>query len=814
MNSAFLGRSARIALSFLSLTALASAASDYSTPYTFTTLAGAAAIGSTDGPGDQARFNFPRGLAIDSAGNLYVADSENQVIRKISPTGAVTTLAGKAGYKIDPLDPNRGNGTGGNARFSQPAGVTVDNAGNVFVAGGSDNAVRKITPAGVVTTVAGGSPGSILNVPEGVAIDATGTLYVADTFNQTIRKIAPSGTVTTFVGGSFGSGDGTGAAAQFYNPRGIALDSAGNLYVADSGNNTVRKITPGGIVTTLAGVSGVTGSADGQGSAASFNFPTGVAVDLAGNVFVADSSNSTVRKITPSGLVSTLAGHAGQQGHIDGGPATSLLFQPQGIAVDSVGNVYVSDTLDHTIRKITPTGVVSTLAGLSPFLAAGSTDGTGSAARFRRVTSMALAANGDLYVTDSDNNTVRKITSAGVVTTVAGTAGASGSVDGTGSAARFYGPDGIATDSAGNLYVSDSGNKRIRKITSANVVTTLAGGPAGVPGIADGSGSAARFTDPRDMTPDGAGNFYLADFDRIRRVTPAGDVTTRTIVVPGATDPSLHYSFGLTADAAGAVYVAGNHSIVKFPGAAGSGTTLAGDEANPATDAADGVGTAAHFDRPKGLAADASGNIYVADSGTDTIRRISPVGQVITLAGFPGVSGSADGSGSDARFDFPEAIVVDSTGTVYVASGTTIRKGRPAGPVVITTQPQSQTAAVASSVQFTVAASGSPAPTYQWYFNGNIFNGATSSTLNLNNVQMADAGDYTVVVSNSLGSVTSNKATLTVTSGGGMNPPGNGSSGGGGGAPSLWFLLALVGLAAARALAQRRRQPAIFLQSE
>ena len=790
------------ALLFLSASALAVAASDYSSPYTFTTLAGAASLGSTDGPGDQARFNAPRGLAIDAAGNLYVADSENHTVRKISPTGAVSTLAGKAGYKIDPLDPNQGNGTGASARFTEPAGVIVDSSGNVYVAGGSDNALRKVTPAGVVTTVAGGGSASLLNVPEGVAIDSTGTLYVADTFNQTIRKISPAGTVSVFAGGSFGSGDGTGNAAQFYNPRGIALDSVGNLYIADSNNNTIRKVSPGGIVTTLAGMAGVQGSSDGLGNAAAFNLPMGVTVDLAGNVYVTDSANSTIRKIAPSGAVTTIAGHAGQQGHVDGGPALSLFYQPQGIVVDSIGNLYVADTLDNTIRKITPSGVVSTLAGLSPFLSAGTADGTGSAARFRRVTSMALTSSGDLYVTDADSHTIRKITAAGVVTTVAGSPGLSGATDGTGSAARFYGPDGIAADASGNLYVSDSGNKRIRKIALPGTVTTLAGGPAGVPGVADGSGSAASFTDPRDITPDASGNFFIGDFDRIRKITPTGSVTTRITPLPGALNTSLHYSFGVAANSSDTLFVAGVYSITKFNGATGTGITLAGDEANPATDGSDGLGTAAHFNQPKGLAADANGNVYVADSGTHTIRRVSPLGQVITLGGFAGVAGSADGTGIDARFNFPEAIAVDAAGTVYVASGTTIRKGQLAGPIAITTQPQSQTVTKGSTAQFTVVASGQPAPTYQWYFNGSAFNGATSSTLSLPNVQTTDAGDYTVVVSNSLGSVTSNKATLTVTNGTGTGPgdgPANPQTSGGG-APSLWFVLALLALGTARRL--------------
>ena len=816
MNPHSFRRLLRGSLCLLSLAALGRAASDYSTPYVFTTLAGVASIGSTDGTGDVARFNFPRGLALDSAGNLYVADTENHTIRKISAGGVVSTLAGKAGYHIDPNDPNRGNGTGANARFSEPAGVTVDAAGNVFVAGGSDNAIRKVSSGGIVTTVAGGNPASILNVPEGVVVDSSGNLYVADTFNQSIRRITSAGVVSLFAGGSFGSGDGTGAAAQFYNPRGIALDSAGSLYVADSGNNTIRKISPAGVVSTLAGTAGVTGSADGTGAAAQFNFPCGVAVDAAGNLFVTDSGNSTIRKITPAGVVTTLAGHAGQQGHVDGGAATSRFYQPQGVAVDAAGNVYVADMLDHTVRKVTSSGTTSTLAGMSTFLSAGTADGTGSAARFRRVTSLAMAPGGDVYLTDSDSHTIRRVTAAGVVTTVAGSADLSGTADGTGSAARFLVPDGIAVDASGNLYVSDSGNKRLRVITPGTVVTTLAGGPAGVPGTANGTGSAASFTDPRDIAPDFTGNFFVADSDRIRRVTPAGDVTTLTVPVAGSNDPATHYSFGLAANIAGNLYVAGNYSIIRFPGATGAGLTMAGDEANPSTDGSDGIGSAAHFNRPKGLAADAAGNVYVADSGTETIRRISSIGKVVTLGGLVGVSGSADGAGSEARFDFPEAVAVDAAGTVYVGSGTTIRKGQPAGVPVITAQPSSQSVAAGSSVQLSVVASAVPAPTYQWYLNGSALNGATSSVLSLTNVQMADAGDYTVVVSNLLGSVTSNKATLTVTTGTGTPPTNLGSGGGGGGgAPSLWFLLALLALGAGRIATTRQTAGGrVFLHSK
>ena len=329
------------------------------TPYSFTTVAGAAAIGSTDGPGNVARFNFPQGIAVDSAGNIYVADSSNHTNRKITPAGVVSTLAGKAGYAVPATHSgNYGDGVGSDARFTNPAGLAVDAAGNVFVVGG-DNAVRKISTTAVVTTVAGGGPVSSLNVPQAITIDAAGNLYVADTYNYAIKKVTPAGVVTILAGGSYGTSDGAGAAAKFYNPRGIAVDSAGVVYVSDTFNQTIRRISPAGDVTTIAGIPGQRGYADGVGTTAKFSEPSGLAIDPAGNLYVADSGNCVIRKITPSGVVSTLAGAIGIPGHGDGlSHITARFFQPQGVALDSTGNLFVVDSRDQTVRKITPAGIV------------------------------------------------------------------------------------------------------------------------------------------------------------------------------------------------------------------------------------------------------------------------------------------------------------------------------------------------------------------------------------------------------------------------------------------------------------------------
>jgi hypothetical protein len=326
-------------------------------PYLFTTFAGTAEVaGSADGTGSAASFTSPSGIAADAADNLFVADTFNHTIRKITPSGVVSTLAGLAGKS------GSANGTGSMARFSSPIGLAVGPGGNIFVADSDNNTIRKITPAGMVTTVAG-------------------------------------------LAGVTGSADGVGASARFNGPRGVAVDNSGNIFVADTFNDTIRKITPAGSVSTFAGLAGAPGSANGSGSAARFDQPRGVAVDAAGKVYVADSVNDTIRVITPTAVVSTLAGLAGVSGSADGVGSASRFFGPVGIQVDDTGNVFVADTVNDTIRKITPADVVTTLGGLP--VISGSADGAGSNARFASPQGVAVNSENKIFVSDTGNNTIR-----------------------------------------------------------------------------------------------------------------------------------------------------------------------------------------------------------------------------------------------------------------------------------------------------------------------------------------------------------------------------------------------------------------------
>ncbi len=325
----------------------------------------------------------------------------------------------------------------------------------------AQNVIQVSTFAGSGTAGSNDATGTLasFNYPAGVCADAAGNIYVADQSNNKIRKITPAGVVTTFAGlGANGFANGQGTAAAFLVPKGLCADAAGNIYVADYGNHEIRKITPAGLVTTFAGT-GRIGNIDGPIISAKFSYPSGVCADAAGNIYVADTYNHKIRKITPAGLVSTLAG-TGSAGNIDG-PATSAKFNyPSGVCVDASGNIYVADASNHKIRKITPSGAVSTLAGTG---SNGNNDGPGIAAKFYYPSGVCVDASGNIYVADAYNDKIRKITPSGAVSTLAGT-GSHGSNDGLGTVASFYRPSGICADAAGNIYVGDSYNNKIRKI--------------------------------------------------------------------------------------------------------------------------------------------------------------------------------------------------------------------------------------------------------------------------------------------------------------------------------------------------------------
>ena len=363
---------------------------------------------------------------------------------------------------------------------------TYTSSGNTYCLTGTNNGVAYTASTATPTPTVGVCPG---HTPPVVLVNG--------------------GVVTTFAGsGVAGFADGTGTGAQLFNPIGIAVDNSGTLYVSTS--HSIRKITAGAVVTTLAG-SGTAGFADGTGTSAQFYNPTGAVVDASGTVYVADRGNNRIRQITAGGVVTTLAG-SGAIGIADGTGTTAQFNGPGGIAVDTSGTFYVSNS--HSIRKISAGGVVTTLAGSGT---SGFADGTGSSAQFYNPIGIAVDASGNVYVADRDNSRIRKITAGGVVTTLAGS-GVPGYIDGTGTSAQFINPIGLSVDASGTVYVGDVNNQRIRKITAGGVVTTLAG--SGTSGFADGTGSSALFYSPWGIAVDASGTVYVGDTNnnRIRKI--------------------------------------------------------------------------------------------------------------------------------------------------------------------------------------------------------------------------------------------------------------------------------------------------------
>jgi sugar lactone lactonase YvrE len=490
---------------------------------------------------------YPFGIVGDASGtNLYIADSASNrywIDKVVLATGALTVLAGGAVGEID--------GTGAAAGFVDPEAITT-NGISLFVVDKQACTIRKVVIAtGVVTTLAGGTCGHVdgtgtaaqFDTPAGISFDSAGDLYVSE--KAAIRKIViATGVVSTVAGNaSEGSADGVGMGAFFSLPTGLTPDGFGNFDIADTANGTIRQLAPiSGTVTTIAGLAAQVGTNDGVGTGARFSVPGHLASDGAGHVFVAQGT--TVREATVSTAQITTV------------PTISGTFGiATGVATDGT-NLYVSDRQQSVIYKVNiASGAASVLAGTK--FSAVEADGTGTAAAFHLPWGLSLDPSGNpLYVGDCGGDTIRRVdVQTGVVTTIAGTAETLGNVDGTGTAAQFFCPSSLALDGAGNLYIGDSNNDTIRKmVVSSRAVTTIAGTPGGY-GSVDGTGPAASFEGPTQLAVDAAGILYVTDYaGTVRRIDPSTQVVTTLVgmpdhhsVIPGLLPAELNNPAGIVA---------------------------------------------------------------------------------------------------------------------------------------------------------------------------------------------------------------------------------------------------------------------------
>ena len=616
---------------------------------------------------------------LDSSGNLYISDSGNNKIRKVDSSGIITTVAGNGtnGYSGD-------GGSATSAELSNPQGIALDSSGNLYIADSTNHRIRKVNTSGNISTIVGtGTQGFFgdgdsatsaqLYSPTAIVLDSSGNLYISDSGNHRIRKVV-AGNITTIAGtGTQGfSGDGGSAStADLYIPNGIALDSSGNLYIGENGTYRIRKVVAG-IITTVAGTGTAGYSGDG-GLATSAEIGTipGVTVDSSGNLYMADEMNKRIRKIDSSGFITTVAGNgiSGYSG--DGGSATSAeLGSVRGIAIDSSGNLYITDPTNNVIRKVVA-GIITTIAGTDRHSGDG---GSATNAELDFPNGIASDSSGNVYIADSFNHRIRKINTSGIITTLVGTGKAGYSGDGgPATSAQLDSPRKIVFH-LGNLYILDTGNFRIRKVNSSGIITTVAGN--GTQGFSGDGGPAttAELSPPQGIALDSSGNLYITDSSRIRKVNTSGTIST--IVGTGtdgffgdglsATNAELSTPGGIALDSSGNLYLCDSGNHRIRKVVAGIITTIVGT----GTDGFSGDGgsaATAQLSNPMGITLDSSGNLYIYDSYNHRIRKVV-AGNISTILGTGTQGYSGDGGpATSAQIDTDGEIALDSSGNLYIA---------------------------------------------------------------------------------------------------------------------------------------------------
>ena len=581
----------------------------------------------------------PDGLASGPNGGFYVsvADQVHSEVCHVSASGAVSLAAGDGtpGYLPAPYgDATAATG----AELYNPAGLAFD-GGELYIADRFNNRVRLVNTSGVITTIAGdgasggplSAPGPATSValdrPSAVVVSSSGDVYVADSSANEVLELSPSGRLSVFAGtGVAGySGDGGPATqAELSFPTALALSSNGDLYIADSGNNRIRMVSPSGVITTVAGT-GVAGFSGDGGPApqAELSFPTAIALSSTGALLIADGGNRRVREVSPTGTITTVAGNGTLGLSGDGGPATQAgLSEPLGVAAGP-GGIYVADAWNDVVRRILPSGVIETVAGAADGL--------------QFPVAVALNAAGDIFVADWSNRVI-EVTPSGAARTVAGTGVAGFSGDGGRAVkAELDRPSGLAVAPNGDLYIADSGNNRVRMVSPNGIITTIAG--TGVAGFSGDGGPAvkAELNDPEGLAIGPGGGLYIADShnQRIREVLPGGAI--RTVAGNGevgytgegvpALSAALNYPAGVALDSSGNLYVAddGECDVDEVSAATGDLTTIAGwTPANGVTPTCGyvGPGGTGMLNHPTSVAVDPGVGIVIADSLNNRVRLL------------------------------------------------------------------------------------------------------------------------------------------------------------------------------------------------
>jgi sugar lactone lactonase YvrE len=620
--------------------------------------------GGDQGPVSAALLGKPAAFALDGHGNLYFADFGNSRIRRVNlTTQVITTVAGSGKKCASPTSPCGDGGPAKHALLNLPQGVAVDSAGNIFIADSTDNRIRRVDHASpyTITTFAGnGKPcanptsgcgdggaatSAQLSFPEGVAVDAAGLVYIADTKDHRIRVVGTDGKIRAFAGSGGACldstqkcGDGYPAAlANLRLPQAVTPDVSGNIYIADTGDHRIRVVQAGIISTVIgSGIQGFSGDG-GDATKAELDLPGGVYLDSTGNIIVSDTGNQRVRQVA-SGTITTLAG-GGLGDNAD--PKSATLAAPYKVFEDASGNVFFADQANNRIRVFSPGKGVSTVAGTGSAGFSGD-NGPATQATLNGPSSVVLDKAGVMYIADTNNLRVRKVDTNGTITTFAGSGlpcnpSTSGCGDGgpaTSAALSF--PVHAALDGAGNLYIADYYAHKIRKVDTSGIITTVAGtGMAGYNGDT-GNGTSVELDHPSSVGADSAGNIYIADQynNRIRRLDSQGIIQPYALngntCLCGdggpALDGSMWNPLEVSVDPSANVFISGGNAKVvqRVDSITGTWGTVAGIAAQPAVGGYSGDGGLATKARlaSNGTSVDAQGNLYIADFGNNRIRRV------------------------------------------------------------------------------------------------------------------------------------------------------------------------------------------------
>jgi trimeric autotransporter adhesin len=568
-------------------------------------------------------LTLTQSVATGPDGRLYFT-SQSRAFR-LEADGKLTLIAGSrlSGFSGD-------GGPATQATFRTITGIAVDTDGSVYLSDYGNHRVRRVNTDGTVETVAGnGSPGfsgddnlatnAEIRHPMGLALDSSGNVFVADYSNHRIRKIGRDGIITTIAGylaGGFSGDDDSALAAQLYFPSDIAFDKFGALYIADTGNNRIRKIETTGIIKTIAGTGTAGFDADGKDATSTqFNGPSGIAIDASGNIFIADSFNHRIRKIATDNKVSTVAGKStiGYSG--DNGAATSAeLYFPKDILVDSSGNLTLSDSYNQRIRRVSTSGTISTIAGNGLF-SYGGDDGAAALSQLNQPAAAVYDSSGNLFIADTFNHRLRVVDTGGTIRTIAG--------NGTSSSSQLSYPGALAADRAGNVYLADSGNNRIQQIAPGGAVTTVAGLTA--------------LRNPAGLATDATGNLYIADTGNHTVLRRRTDGTVETLI---ASNFGLNAPNGLAVDTSGNLYVADlyNQRVLRRDPAGNITVVLTADSGA----------------YPIGVTVDAAGNTYVTLYSNNKIIKVTPDGTQSTLT--PGTT-----------LYFPQGLATSPTGDLIIS---------------------------------------------------------------------------------------------------------------------------------------------------